>query len=66
MLSGDLVDRVMSYENGDMADDQIVPFFGELVRSGLAWQLQGSYGRTAIALIKAGKLSQSGEVKELY
>ena len=62
MATGDLVDRIMSYENGDMSEDEIVSFFGELIRSGLAWQLQGSYGRTAIALIKHGALSQSGEV----
>ena len=62
MATGDLVDRVMRYENGDMDQNEIVSFFGELVRSGLAWQLQGSYGRTAVALIKNGQLSQSGEV----
>lgn len=62
MATGDLVDRIMRYEQGDMSDDETLSFFGELVRSGLAWQLQGSYGRMAVALIKAGKLSQSGEV----
>ena len=48
------LDAVMAYEAGQMDEDQIVEFFQELVDTGLAWQLQGSYGRTARALIEAG------------
>lgn len=50
----DHVEFVIAYESGSLSEDEIVEGFGELVRSGLAWQLQGHYGRTAQALIEAG------------
>lgn len=50
----DLLNEIMEYESGDMSDDRIVAFFQKLINTGLAWQLQGSYGRTAKALIDAG------------
>lgn len=51
----DLVDKIMAYEDGEMdSNEEIIAFFQELIDSGLAWSLQGSYGRMAAALIKAG------------
>jgi hypothetical protein len=50
----DQVDKIMKYEGGEMSDEETVEFFQELVDSGLAWQLQGHYGRTAASLIKQG------------
>lgn len=49
-----LVDKIMAYESGEMNDEDTVEFFQGLIDSGLAWQLQGHYGRTASALIEAG------------
>jgi hypothetical protein len=51
------VDDIMRYEDGEMEEDETVVFFQGLVDSGLAWQLQGHYGRTAAALIEAGKVT---------
>ena len=48
------VSKITAYEEGDMTEDEIVLFFQELVDSGMAWTLQGRYGRTALALIEAG------------
>lgn len=48
------VNDVIAYENGDMTDDQVIEFFQGLVDSGMAWRLQGSYGRMAQALIESG------------
>lgn len=48
------IDKIMDYENGELSEDEVVELFQELVDTGLAWKLQGSYGRTAKALIDAG------------
>lgn len=48
------VGDIMRYESGEMDDDETVELFQRLVNSGLAWKLQGHYGRTAAALIDAG------------
>jgi hypothetical protein len=49
-----LVDRIIDYESGLMEEQEALEFFQDLVDSGLAWQLQGHYGRTASRLIEAG------------
>lgn len=54
-----IVDQIMAYESGEMDDEHMVPFFQRLVDSGLAWTLQGSYGRTAQALIDAGEIRRT-------
>ena len=50
----DSVGAIMAYENGDLDDDGIIERFQYLVDTGLAWQLQGSYGRAAHAMLKSG------------
>lgn len=50
----DLVGSIMAYEQGEMGEDETQEFFQHLIDSGLVWQLQGSYGRTAQRLIQAG------------
>lgn len=49
-----LASRIMEYESGEMDDESMVELFQVLVDTGLAWELQGHYGRTANALIEAG------------
>ena len=56
----DLVNALVDFESGEMDDGQIVALFQELVETGLAWQLQGSYGRLAAELIRAGAVSPPG------
>lgn len=50
----DLTSDIIRYETGEMTEEEIVSFFQELVDTGMAWQLQGSYGRAAQALIDGG------------
>jgi len=49
----------LAYEAGELDEDQIVAGFQQLIDSGLVWQLQGHYGRTAKALIDAGYCTAS-------
>ena len=50
----DQVDKIMAFESGELDEKGILELFQELIDSGLAWQLQGSYGRIAQNLIDAG------------
>ena len=53
----DVVDAIIALESGDLGEDAIIGLFQNLIDSGLAWQLQGTYGRTARTLIDAGLCS---------
>jgi hypothetical protein len=48
-----LTEKLISYESGKLNANEVVELFQELIDSGLAWNLQGHYGRTAYALIEA-------------
>lgn len=50
----DQVSQIIAYEQGDLNDEETIALFQDLIDSGLAWSLQGHYGRTAAALINAG------------
>ena len=60
--SSTLVGSIIAYEQGELNDQEVVCLFAELVQSGMAWSLQGSYGRTANALIKEGWIDHEGNV----
>lgn len=53
---------ICAYESGEFTDQECIEGFAQLVKSGLAWSLQGSYGRTAVALIEAGLIDRAGNV----
>lgn len=49
-----MVDDIIAYESGELDEDATIAMFQKLIDSGMAWKLQGHYGRTAKALIDAG------------
>ena len=48
------INDIIEYEQGQMSEERMIDFFQELINSGIAWQLQGHYGRTAQSLIDEG------------
>lgn len=58
MKSYDVTGNIIAYECGELDQEQTIELFQHLVNTGMAWQLQGSYGRTAAALIEAGEISR--------
>lgn len=46
--------KILAYEAGELDQEEIITLFQSLVDSGLAWRLQGHYGRAAAALLQQG------------
>jgi hypothetical protein len=57
-----LVGKIISYESGELSNDEIYELFQGLVDTGMAWKLQGSYGRVAQGLIELGIIEPSVSV----
>ena len=58
----DLVGSIIAYESGELDTRDTVKLFAGLIKSGDAWTLQGSYGRTAKSIIELGVISEAGEI----
>lgn len=55
------IEDIIRYEQGDMTEEEVVSMFQDLIDTGLAWSLQGHYGRTAKHLIEAGYCSPANK-----
>ena len=53
----DTTSAIIAYEQGELDDDETIELFQHLVDTGLAWTLQGHYGRTAMAIADAGYIT---------
>src|ERR1017187_1717418 len=53
----DHVDDIIAYEQGDRDNEDTIALFQKLVNNGMAWTLQGHYGRTAMNLIQQGLIT---------
>ncbi len=58
----DIAGGIIAFESGELDEEGEDTLFAHLIRTGLAWSLQGSYGRMAAEFIKAGRISEEGEV----
>jgi len=57
-----MLDEIMAFEQGDLDNKGILNLFSKLVKNGMAWSLQGFYGRTAKDLIDNGYLNEQGDI----
>lgn len=58
------VGQLMAYENGELDNAATLELFAQLIASGMAWQLQGSYGRAAASLIERGYITRAGSITD--
>lgn len=52
---------MVAWEEGTLSEEGEVNLFQRLVDSGLAWQLQGMYGRQAQLMLQAGVIHLPGQ-----
>jgi len=57
-----MLNEIIAYEEGQLDTMQTIHLFAYLVRTGLAWELQGSYGRAAFNLIRDGFITEEGQI----
>jgi hypothetical protein len=57
-----LTDKIIAYENGELDESEEIELFSMLIKNGMAWTLQGHYGRVAISYIEAGILDKEGNI----
>lgn len=62
-MAKDFVEKIMDYEADLMTEEETIEFFQELIDNGMAWTLQGHYGRMATYLIEEGFCRAKEEVK---
>ena len=58
------IDYIMDYEMGNLSDLDTLKLFSELIKNGMAWNLQGHYGMTARGLIDNEYLLDNGDFNE--
>jgi len=56
------VEDIIAYEQGELGEAEMLAMFGKGIKSGMVWQLQGDYGRTASSLIEGGYIDKEGNV----
>lgn len=57
-----ILNSIIAYESGEMTANEQIELFARLVESGMAWSLQGHYGRTAKYLIDLGAIDVKGNI----
>ena len=53
------LDKIMAYENGELDNDESIALFQSMLDDGSVWQLQGHYGRTAVAMLEQGLIAKT-------
>ena len=64
MISSDTFDLMMKYESEGLDEEETVKLFQDLVNTGMAWSLQGFYGRHAKRLIESGHVKLPKALEE--
>lgn len=54
-MTNSLVNDIISLEDGTATEEEATATMQRLIDTGECWRLQGSYGRSAMAMIEAGQ-----------
>jgi len=57
MTIGDMLS--LTY-NDPVSDEEALAFWQKMVDTGMAWRLEGWFGRTAVSLIESGEIEPAG------
>ena len=60
----DITTALIEFEYGTLDESAVVNLFQRLVDTGLAWRLQGRYGRTAVALLESGRIRPANRLEK--
>ncbi len=53
----DVSENISAYENCKLGDAEIDKLFQHLVDTGLVWELEGHYSKTAVELAELGRIT---------
>jgi hypothetical protein len=53
---------MINWEEGLLSEAGSIILFSELIKSGLAWQLQGTYGREAVSYVENKIIDKKGNI----
>ena len=56
------VNLIIDFENGEISENDFKKLFSHLIKTGLCWNLQGFYGRTAKQLIENKIIDKNGVI----
>ena len=59
-----MIDSLIRYESDGLSNMETLELFSCLIKKGYAWQLQGSYGRTAKDMIDRGLINKEGVISD--
>ena len=63
MINDRITELIIKYESEGLGEEETIELFQHLVDTGMAWSLQGFYGRQAMALIEMGLVTRPTEPK---
>jgi len=65
-MKNKITELIIAYETGELPAEDTLKFFARLIKSGLAWKLQGHYGRIANTLIEEGYITKKGKILKKF
>ncbi len=56
-MSYDVAENISAYENDRLDEDAVIELFQHLVDDGQVWELDAKYGKKAVELSEAGRIT---------